>query len=82
MTTLLDSIGDAIHGHNLMAVALSKIVLGRECAAQEIARAALKELDLDAENVLAVHAEFEQIWKDWRRASHKYRKLSTPTTQA
>lgn len=80
--TLLDSIGDAIHGHNVMAVALSVIAVGPPCTARETARAALKELDLDAGNVLQVHDEFKEIWKLWRRASHKYRKLSAPTTQA
>lgn len=69
---LHESIASAINGHNVMAVALSKIAQGRPCTARDVAAAALDELKLDAENVLKVHAEFEPIYAQMR-AQHKSR---------
>lgn len=60
--SLHENIAAAINGHNVMAVALSKIATGRSCGARDVARAVLTELDLDAQNVLKVHAEFEVIY--------------------
>lgn len=60
--SLHESIGQAINGHNVLAVALSKIAMGRSCVARDIAAAALTELGMDPENVLKVHAEFESIY--------------------
>ena len=64
--SLHESIGAAIDGHNKLAVALSKIALGRtDCgrplaaeAARQLARDAIIESGMDWNHVLKVHAEF------------------------
>jgi hypothetical protein len=64
--SLQDSIAAAINGHNVMAVALSEIAKGRPCAARQIATQALAALELNPDNVLQVHAEFELIYAKMR----------------
>ena len=64
--SLHENIAAAFNGHNVMAVALSRIAQGRQSEAQRIARTTLAELKLDADNVLKVHAEFEPIYAKLR----------------
>lgn len=71
--SLVDSFSAAINGHNVMAVALSQIAQGCPSAAREIATQALTELELDADNVLKVHAEFGPIYAKLRERSPRRR---------
>lgn len=73
--SMRDSVVAAVNGHNLLAVAISKIAKGRVDNgrplsgedARQIARSALIELGLDWSNILTVHAEFEPIYADLRK---------------
>lgn len=75
--SLHENIASAIHGHNELAVALSKIARGRpDCgrpiaaeAARQIARGVLTALEMDWVNVLKVRAEFDDISKRAREQS-------------
>lgn len=73
-TSLADSFAAAINGHNVMAVALSQIAQGRPSASREIAALALAELELDADNVLKVHAEFGPIYAKLRERAENARR--------
>lgn len=67
---MTDSLVAAVNGHNILAVAISKIAKGRLDngrplggeAARQIARDALIECGMDWTQVLKVHAEFEPIF--------------------
>lgn len=70
--SLRENVTQAFDGHNVFAVALSKIALGRDDngrplageTARQLARDALIERKLDWNHVLKVHAEFVPILKD------------------
>lgn len=69
--SLQKNIAKAVNGHNVMAVALSKIANGHTDNDREVAKKALTECGLEPHHVLAVHGEFETIYgqlKKRRRA--------------
>lgn len=70
LMSLHQSIGDAIHGHNVMAVALSEIAVGPPCRARRVAREALTELKLNADHILKVRAEFDPIYAKMKKPTH------------
>ena len=66
--SLHDGIAAAVKGHNIMAVALSRIALGNHATdAAEIAAKALADLELDAYRVLTVHIEFKAVYGKIRK---------------
>jgi hypothetical protein len=72
--TFRDDVSMSINGHNVLAIALSKIARGRVDNgrpmaaedARQLARSTLTDLKLDWTHVLKVEAEMHPIWERLR----------------